>query len=33
MIEDLVREVMTKFCPITVILGLTAELTRDITME
>jgi putative redox protein len=33
MIEDLIKEVMTKFCPITVILGLTAELTWDFTME
>ena len=32
-IEELLREVVTKFCPITVILGLTAELTWDFTME
>ncbi|NMC60918.1 MAG: hypothetical protein GYA51_16285 [Candidatus Methanofastidiosa archaeon] len=33
MIEELIKEVMTKFCPITVIMSLTAELTWDITMD
>jgi putative redox protein len=32
-IEELLKQVVTKFCPITVILGLTAELTWDFTME
>lgn len=32
-IKEVIQEVITKFCPITVILGLTAELTWDFTMD
>ncbi len=33
LMEEITKEVVTKFCPITVILGLTAELTWDLTLE
>lgn len=33
LVEQITKDVITNFCPITVILGLTAELTWDLTME